>query len=214
MRRCITLAVQKKGTQDIETRLYVMSHGQATAFRDAVCRTMGARDLVEQKVEKAIVHLLAGRQPTEDDAPEIVRLAGLFPKLSTVQVEALLRAGCPPGWIESLILTVNVQRGRGGRRDIRHVSVRYDMSTDQQREFNNTIVALQGMFGLSRDVAWQKAQNLAQRLLGGEIPKTNADDVVRQMASVFEATSLDDLLKRPRADEQDLMRWAFTREPS
>lgn len=219
MRRCITLTVRKRVTGTPEIRLFTMNAGQAEAFARAVARTEGHVDVVSPKVERAIASLLAGAQPKETDAPEIVKLAGVFRPLTTVQVEALPRAGCPEGWIESLIMAVHRSRGRGGRRDVRVVTIRYDMDRDQQVAFNDAVTAIQAMFEVCRDTAWLKAMQLVQRLLGGAQATLQGKegpgrDLVAPLSVAFPPTTLDDLLLRPLADEQDVMRWSFTRAPS
>lgn len=207
MRRCIVVSCRAPNGQMVP-RLYTMTHFQATLFRDTLRRTAGVdRAAAELSLERVVVRMLAGESKlTEDCHPALAQLQAAFPRLVGKRVAALPRSGCPAGWIEAIVMTLNVDEGRTR-------CILYKFTQQQAIAFNNALTAIQGVTQCDRDQAWLAAQKAVGRLIGGARPGDGAEPLLAHLADAFPAEELRDVVRRPAADEQDLARWSFTREP-
>lgn len=201
MIRTIPLATRRKiGGGMTIVRVYTMSDEQVAVAERAIRRTAAPAGVAEQRVRVAITHMLAGTPITEETHPEIVKMARWFRPLTTAQVEALPRTGCPDGWVQALILPI------GTRRWTR--VVRYDLTRQQMVAVNDAIAALTGedVPGEdynARDVAWQRVVTIVSRLLNGIRP---TDDIERDLAEHFPTIRLTEMLTRcPEATGADIV---------
>lgn len=203
MIQIIPLATRKKigGGMPI-VRIYTLSDRQLTAMRRAIGRTAGDPAAAESRVRTAVARLLAGVPVTEETHPEIVKLSRWFRPLTTADVEALPRTGCPDGWVQALLIPVATRRWTR--------ILRYDLTGAQTVAVNDAIAAVtaaaeqhQSVDYTPRDLAWQEVVAAVTRLLSGQRPTR---DWERDLAEHFPALRMWDLVARcDEASEHDVL---------
>lgn len=219
VRKMLTFRVQKKlpGSKS-EMRLFTFGDRQADLYTDITIalanKTGVSLDEADTSMVKTVTRLLAGQLPPSGSPKFFHEMRLAFPILSTKDVEALPRFGCPRGKQPAVILAMVIAEDMEGNPATNRL-VRFDMTPHQQDVFYQGVGEIAREDRCSRDEAWQTCVKMVGRFIrGDEIIGHRPHRLAVRFAEAF--AQLDDrrAINLPAASDDDIRLLQFTEEPA